>query len=128
MEKSTSKCSAAEEISKTMRYRRNYIFSLLEDGNREAGTYLEKVAAHHKASMLDICMIYNIFQLANRKSEMEYPAEKIASIVDVVMTNAASSNVDSIELAKRITPNLFRAALYRWELDASERETRKNAP
>lgn len=114
----------AGEVDKIIRYRKNYIFTLLQDGNREAVDFLEKAAAHHGALLDDVCVIYNILQLANVRSKSNYPVDKVLGVTDVILTSADSSKVYSVELVKRVAPSLFRVGLPRLELDECEKSTR----
>ncbi|RKJ18403.1 hypothetical protein D7X48_18150 [bacterium D16-50] len=114
----------AGKADKITQYRKNYIFTLLQDGNREAVDFLEKAAAHHGVLLDDVCVIYNILQLANVKSKLNYPVDKILGVMDIILTSADSSKVYSVELVKRVVPNLFRVGLLRWELDGCEKSAR----
>ena len=85
---------------------------------------MEKAAAHHGVLLDDVCVIYNILQLANVKSKLNYPVDKILGVMDIILTSADSSKVYSVELVKRVVPNLFRVGLLRWELDGCEKSAR----
>lgn len=117
-----------EEHCKIKLYRINYIFTLLNDADREAAILLEKECCKHKAAMSDACVVYNIIDAGRKKSGNEYSASKIVGVVDVCLQSAQDSWIPAEELAKRIVANLFNVEITRQEVDMIEAETRKRIP
>lgn len=108
-------------------YREKYIMGLIDGHDCEAAALLSKTAAEHTFPMMDICVIYNIFQCANEKSGANYPLIKIIGVIDVTLENAARADVPPVELSKIIVGTLFNIKCSRQTLNEIERDTKETA-
>lgn len=117
-----------EEHCKIKLYRINYIFTLLNDADREAAILLEKECCKHTAAMPDACAVYNIIDAGRKKSGDAFSVSKIVGVVDVCLQSAQDSGIPAVELAKRIVANLFSVEITWKEVDMIEAETRKRIP
>lgn len=107
-------------------YREKYIMGLIDGHDCEAAALLNETAAKHTSSLIDVCVIYNIFQYANKKSEENYLLRKIIGVIDVTLENAARANMSPAELSKRIIGTLFNIKCSRRTLDEIEWDTRND--
>lgn len=117
-----------EEHCKTRLYRINYIFTLLNDADREASILLEKECRKYAAAMPDVCVAYNIIDAGRKKSGNAFPVSRIVGVVEVCLQSAQDSGIPAVELAKRIVGKLFDVVITRQEADMIEAETRKRMP
>lgn len=117
-----------KEKYRIKKYRENYILSMVDDASPEVVAMLEKESMQRMESLTDVCIVWNLLNAARKKAEKDFEDTKIVGVVAVVLENAATAGIYSVELAKRIAASLFGVNITRYELDMIETRTRSKMP